>query len=108
MAYVGDVGTVFRCAIVDTTGAVVDLTGTDVTFRFGKPGGQLVVVDATILDAAGGIATYSGEAGLLSVAGPYQWQPVVNWPSGRTEEFKNVKTAHRYQITEGKGIEQIA
>jgi hypothetical protein len=29
---------------------------------------------------------------------------VVNWPSGRTEEFKSVETGKRLQCTEGKGL----
>ena len=29
---------------------------------------------------------------------------VIAWPSGRTEEFKNVATGKAYVVTEGKGI----
>jgi enediyne biosynthesis protein E4 len=29
---------------------------------------------------------------------------VINWPSGRTEEFKNVATGKAYECVEGKGI----
>ena len=29
---------------------------------------------------------------------------VVAWPSGRTEEFKNLATGKAYVVTEGKGI----
>jgi enediyne biosynthesis protein E4 len=29
---------------------------------------------------------------------------VVDWPSGRTEEFKDVATGKSYEVTEGKGI----
>jgi hypothetical protein len=29
---------------------------------------------------------------------------VVTWPSGRTEEYKNLQTGRSYQATEGKGI----
>jgi hypothetical protein len=29
---------------------------------------------------------------------------VVSWPSGRTEEFKNLATGRCYECTEGKGI----
>jgi enediyne biosynthesis protein E4 len=29
---------------------------------------------------------------------------VIDWPSGRTEEFKDVATGKSYEITEGKGI----
>ena len=29
---------------------------------------------------------------------------VVEWPSGRTEEFKNLATGRAYDIVEGKGI----
>jgi hypothetical protein len=30
---------------------------------------------------------------------------VVSWPSGRTEEFKNVATGRAYDCVEGKGLE---
>lgn len=33
---------------------------------------------------------------------------VVQWPSGRTEEFKNLKADTRYQCVEGKGISAMA
>jgi hypothetical protein len=29
---------------------------------------------------------------------------VVHWPSGRTEEFKNVATGTSYECVEGKGM----
>jgi enediyne biosynthesis protein E4 len=29
---------------------------------------------------------------------------IVDWPSGRTEEFKNIATGRAYEIVEGKGI----
>jgi hypothetical protein len=29
---------------------------------------------------------------------------VVNWPSGRTEEFKNLATGRSYECIEGKGL----
>ena len=29
---------------------------------------------------------------------------VIDWPSGRTEEFKNLATGRTYECTEGKGI----
>jgi hypothetical protein len=29
---------------------------------------------------------------------------VVDWPSGRTEEFKNLATGRAYEIVEGKGL----
>ena len=30
---------------------------------------------------------------------------VINWPSGRTEEFKNVATGRKYDCVEGKGLQ---
>jgi len=33
---------------------------------------------------------------------------VVDWPSGATEEFKNVATERGYQVTENKGITEIS
>jgi hypothetical protein len=32
---------------------------------------------------------------------------VIEWPSGRTEEYKNLLTAKAYRCTEGKGITEI-
>jgi hypothetical protein len=32
---------------------------------------------------------------------------VLNWPSGRVEEFKNLKAGRLYQCTEGKGIRDM-
>ena len=29
---------------------------------------------------------------------------VIQWPNGRTEEFKNVPTGKAYDCTEGKGL----
>jgi enediyne biosynthesis protein E4 len=29
---------------------------------------------------------------------------VIQWPRGRTEEFKNLKAGKSYECTEGKGI----
>ena len=29
---------------------------------------------------------------------------VINWPSGRTDEFKNLETGRAYECIEGKGI----
>jgi hypothetical protein len=29
---------------------------------------------------------------------------VIDWPSGRTEEFKGVRTARAYECVEGKGM----
>ena len=29
---------------------------------------------------------------------------VIEWPSGRTEEFKNLATGRSYDIVEGKGL----
>jgi hypothetical protein len=29
---------------------------------------------------------------------------VIDWPSGRTEEFKSVQAGRAYECTEGKGI----
>jgi hypothetical protein len=29
---------------------------------------------------------------------------VVNWPSGRNDEFKNLETGKAYECIEGKGI----
>jgi hypothetical protein len=29
---------------------------------------------------------------------------VIDWPSGRTEEFKNLNAGRAYRCTEGKGI----
>ena len=31
---------------------------------------------------------------------------VVEWPSGRTEDFKSIRTGKAYVITEGKGIRE--
>jgi enediyne biosynthesis protein E4 len=31
---------------------------------------------------------------------------VIHWPSGRTEEFKNLRAARRYECVEGKGISE--
>ncbi|MFN0171243.1 MAG: CRTAC1 family protein [Bryobacteraceae bacterium] len=33
---------------------------------------------------------------------------VIRWPGGREEEFKNLKTARRYECVEGKGIREMA
>ncbi len=33
---------------------------------------------------------------------------VIRWPRGRVEEFRNLKTARRYECVEGKGIREIA
>ena len=35
-------------------------------------------------------------------------QVVVEWPSGRTEEFKDLRAGRAYQFTEGKGIAALA
>jgi hypothetical protein len=32
---------------------------------------------------------------------------VIDWPSGRNEEFKNVAAGRGYECTEGKGIEPL-
>jgi len=32
---------------------------------------------------------------------------VLNWPSGRTEEFRNLQTGREYQCTEGRGIQAL-
>jgi len=31
---------------------------------------------------------------------------VIHWPSGRTEEFKNLRAGKRYECVEGKGISE--
>ena len=33
---------------------------------------------------------------------------VIDWPSGRTEEFKELAAGKSYEITESKGIKQGA
>ena len=33
---------------------------------------------------------------------------VVNWPSGATEEFKNISSGRAYEVTENKGITEIS
>jgi len=33
---------------------------------------------------------------------------VIDWPSGRTEEFTNVASGRAYTCTEGKGIVAVA
>jgi len=33
---------------------------------------------------------------------------VIDWPSGRTEEFKNLAAGKTYEITEAKGIKSGA
>jgi enediyne biosynthesis protein E4 len=32
----------------------------------------------------------------------------IHWPSGRTEEYKNLHTGRRYECVEGKGIREVA
>ena len=32
---------------------------------------------------------------------------VIHWPSGRTEEFKNLRAGKRYECVEGKGISEL-
>jgi len=32
---------------------------------------------------------------------------VIQWPSGRTEEYKNLKTTKAYKCLEGRGIEPL-
>jgi len=32
---------------------------------------------------------------------------VINWPSGRTEEYKNLRAQRAYKCLEGKGIEPL-
>jgi len=32
---------------------------------------------------------------------------VITWPSGRTEEFKNLQSGKSYKCLEGKGIELL-
>jgi hypothetical protein len=29
---------------------------------------------------------------------------VIDWPSGRSEEYKDLSSGHAYEVTEGKGI----
>jgi hypothetical protein len=29
---------------------------------------------------------------------------VIDWPSGRSEEYKDLASGHAYDVTEGKGI----
>jgi hypothetical protein len=29
---------------------------------------------------------------------------VIDWPSGRSEEYKDLAARHAYEVTEGKGI----
>ena len=29
---------------------------------------------------------------------------IIQWPSGRTEDYKALSAAHRYEVTESKGI----
>jgi hypothetical protein len=29
---------------------------------------------------------------------------VIDWPSGRSEEYKDLTAGHAYEVTEGKGI----
>ena len=36
--------------------------------------------------------------------GPLIERVVINWPSGRTEEFKNLATGKSYEAVEGKGL----
>ena len=31
---------------------------------------------------------------------------VIHWPSGRTEEYKNLRAGRRYECVEGKGIRE--
>jgi hypothetical protein len=33
---------------------------------------------------------------------------VIQWPNGRTEEFRSVKTGKSYQCTESKGITTLS
>jgi hypothetical protein len=33
---------------------------------------------------------------------------VIQWPSGRTEEYKNLRAGKRYECVEGKGISEPA
>jgi len=33
---------------------------------------------------------------------------VIQWPSGRTEEYKNIRAGRRYECVEGKGISEAA
>ena len=83
MPTVGDVGTVFRAAIVDQDGAVVNLTGaTSVVFRLSISGGTTRPRNGTVTNAAGGIVEYATVIGDLDVAGAVYWQVVVTTPSG--------------------------
>lgn len=83
MPTVGDVGTVFRAAIVDQDGVPVDLTlATSVLFRLSISGGTMRSRSGVVTNAAGGIVEYATVAGDLDVAGSVYWQVVVTTPSG--------------------------
>ena len=32
---------------------------------------------------------------------------VIDWPSGRSEEYKNLRAGRRYECVEGKGIQEL-
>lgn len=82
MAKVGDYGTLVRFSLKNPDGSALDLTtSTGVVLRFRLPTGTIVDKTATITDASGGIASYSVEAGVFSVAGTWRVEARAAFPS---------------------------
>lgn len=71
----------------DNPSELVDLTGCTVRFQMRKPSDHRYTVNsvATVVNAAGGLVSYSWGPNDLSVPGTYNFQWEITYPGGKVQ-----------------------
>jgi hypothetical protein len=100
----GDLLPILTATLTGDTGAVIDLTGCTVKFNMKARSGAAVKVTAaaTVVNAPGGIVSYTWAAGDTNVDGTYDAEFEVTYPSGKKLTVPNgAKTTVRVEADLG-------